>query len=108
MSRVRGRSAIPERVIFLCLSLAAGVGLYKGWQVFWFLTDDAYIAFRYVSNSVLGLGYVWNAAPFQPVEGYTSFLWVVILDLTWKVTGVEPPKSADTIAEPHNLGTAVP
>jgi arabinofuranosyltransferase len=98
MSRVRGRSAIPERVIFLCLFLATGVGLYKGWQVFWFLTDDAYIAFRYVSNSVLGLGYVWNAAPFQPVEGYTSFLWVVILDLTWKVTGVEPPKSANTIA----------
>ena len=98
MSRVRDRSAISERAVFLCLCLAAGAGLYKGWQVFWFLTDDAYIAFRYVSNSVLGLGYVWNAAPFQPVEGYTSFLWVVILDLTWKVTGIEPPESANVIA----------
>jgi arabinofuranosyltransferase len=26
-----------------------------------------------------------------PVEGYTSLSWVLILDLCWRVTGVEPP-----------------
>lgn len=70
------------------------ISVYYGWDLFWFLTDDAYIAFRYVSNSQLGYGYVWNPPPFRPVEGYTSFLWVVLLDVVWRVLGVEPPDSA--------------
>jgi arabinofuranosyltransferase len=73
------------------------VGLIVGWKSFWFLTDDAYIAFRYVSNSMLGYGYVWNAPPFLPVEGYTSFLWVALLDLVWRVSGVDPPRAANFI-----------
>src|SRR5882672_7200625 len=66
--------------------------------MFWFLTDDAFIAFRYLSNSRLGYGYVWNAPPFRPVEGYTSFLWVVLLDVVWRVGGVEPPAAANNIS----------
>src|SRR5450432_4054800 len=80
------------------ISLAATVAVYCGWRLFWFLTDDAFIAFRYISNSRLGYGYVWNAPPFRPVEGYTSFLWVVLLDLIWRVGGVEPPKSANFVS----------
>lgn len=71
--------------------LGAGMVLYEGWKLFWFLTDDAFIAFRYVSNSVFGHGYTWNPPPFRPVEGYTSFLWVVLLDFIWRVFGVQPP-----------------
>jgi arabinofuranosyltransferase len=78
--------------------LAAALGLYRGWQTFWFLTDDAYIAFRYVSNSVAGLGWVWNPPPFQPVEGYTSFLWVAILEVVWRVFGAIPPESANWLS----------
>jgi arabinofuranosyltransferase len=77
------------------LSLAA---LYIGWKAFWFLTDDAHIAFRYVSNSLLGHGYMWNPPPFRPVEGYTSFLWVAILDVVWRVTEIEPPRSANILS----------
>ena len=80
------------------MTLLSGVGLFFGWRLLWFLTDDAYIAFRYVSNSILGYGYVWNAPPFLPVEGYTSFLWVVILDGTWRAFGVEPPEAANWIS----------
>src|SRR5205085_1752539 len=69
-----------------------------GWRLFWFLTDDAFIAFRYISNAHLGYGYVWNAPPFRPVEGYTSFLWVVLLDVIWRITGIQPPASANNIA----------
>ncbi|MDX1417978.1 MAG: hypothetical protein R3293_27500, partial [Candidatus Promineifilaceae bacterium] len=76
----------------------AAIGLYAGWRLFWFMTDDAYIAFRYISNSVLGYGYTWNTPPFRPVEGYTSFLWVVLLDIIWRVTGIEPPDSANVIS----------
>jgi arabinofuranosyltransferase len=62
-----------------------------GWRTFWFLTDDAFITFRYVSNAVLGRGFVWNPAPFLPVEGYTSFLWTALLTIVWKLTGLTPP-----------------
>ncbi len=68
-----------ERAVFLGL---VGLGLtllYFGWRLFWFMTDDAYIAFRYVENSLRGYGHVWNPPPFMPVEGYTSFLWVLLL-----------------------------
>jgi len=87
------------RIIRLGVILAgAGAGLYYGWRLFWFMTDDAFIAFRYVSNSILGLGYVWNPPPFQPVEGYTSFLWVVLLDVIWRWLGVEPPQVANYLS----------
>ncbi|MBD3334327.1 MAG: hypothetical protein GF355_02325, partial [Candidatus Eisenbacteria bacterium] len=86
--------------------LLAGVGgLVLGWRLFWFLTDDAFIAFRYVSNSILGHGYVWNAPPFLPLEGYTSFLWIVLLDGVWRVLGVAPPESANWIALVFSCGT---
>ena len=58
----------------LCLGAAVAVATYYGWKLFFFSTDDAYIAFRYVSNSLAGHGLTWNARPFRPVEGYTSFL----------------------------------
>jgi arabinofuranosyltransferase len=80
------------------LLLVASVVLWLGWRAFWFLTDDAYIAFRYVSNSRLGFGYVWNPPPFAPVEGYTSFLWVALLDGVWRLTGIEPPASANVLS----------
>jgi len=42
-----------------------------------FVQDDAYISFRYARNLVDGLGLVWNAG--ERVEGYTNFLWTVML-----------------------------
>jgi len=87
-----------QRLHLALLALGGALALIWGWRTFWFLTDDAYIAFRYVSNDLLGHGWVWNAAPFRPVEGYTSFLWVVLLDGVWRVFGVEPPDSANTIS----------
>jgi arabinofuranosyltransferase len=82
--------------VALCL-LAACV-LLVGWGLFWFQCDDAYIAFRYVSNSQQGWGYTWNPPPFRVVEGYTSFLWVVLLDGMWSAFGVEPPLAANWLA----------
>ncbi|MEI6147786.1 MAG: hypothetical protein WCS01_01710 [bacterium] len=87
-----------ERIGLLILLFAGAIGLYAGWRLFWFLTDDAFIAFRYVSNSILGHGYVWNPPPFRPVEGYTSFLWVAFLDGVWRTLGIEPPVSANWLA----------
>lgn len=85
-----GSHKLPVALILL----GAAVLVVVGWKIYWFLTDDAYIAFRYVSNRHLGYGYVWNPPPFLPVEGYTSLLWVVLLDAVWTLLGVEPPDSA--------------
>lgn len=90
--------SIRRAAALAVILLLAGLGLYAGWRLFWYLTDDAYIAFRYVSNSRLGYGYVWNPPPFKPVEGYTSFLWVALLDLVWRAAGVAPPESANALA----------
>lgn len=92
-------------IFLLLIVLCASIALFKGWQLFLYLTDDAYIFFRYVSNSQLGYGYTWNIPPFRPVEGYTSFLWVLLLDFTWRIFGVEPPESANTIALISAYGT---
>lgn len=86
-----------EKIALAVISLATVIAVYLGWRLFWFLTDDAFIAFRYISNAHFGYGYVWNAPPFRPVEGYTSFLWVVLLDVVWRITGVEPPAAANNI-----------
>jgi len=39
--------------------------------------DDAFISFRYADNLVAGQGLVFNAG--ERVEGYTNFLWVVLV-----------------------------
>ena len=87
-----------SKIALVVISIATVVAVYLGWRLFWFFTDDAFIAFRYISNRHLGYGYVWNAPPFRPVEGYTSFLWVALLDVVWRVSGVEPPASANYVS----------
>ncbi len=39
--------------------------------------DDAYISFRYAQNAILGYGLVFN--PGEKVEGFTNFLWTVLM-----------------------------
>ena len=99
-------SKAEKVALFIVACIAAGL-LFAGWRLFWFLTDDAFISYRYVSNSILGHGYVWNPPPFQPVEGYTNFLWVVLLDLVWRLLGIVPPESANNIALVFSFGTVI-
>jgi len=42
-----------------------------------FHNDDAFISFRYARHLADGLGLVWN--PGERVEGYTNFLWVLLV-----------------------------
>ena len=44
-----------------------------------FIQDDAYISFRYAYNLVAGDGLVYNAG--ERVEGYTNFLWTVLMTI---------------------------
>jgi hypothetical protein len=45
---------------------------------FWFVTDDAYITFRYARNLALGHGPRFNLGEEPPVEGYSNFLWMLV------------------------------
>ncbi|WNG58042.1 hypothetical protein F0U59_27275 [Archangium gephyra] len=96
------RATVPLRWgVLLLLAVAA----YVGWREFWFLTDDAFITFRYISNSLRGYGHTWNPPPFQPVEGYSNFLWMVLLEGVWRVFGVEPPDAANGVSLIFSYGT---
>jgi arabinofuranosyltransferase len=44
-----------------------------------FVSDDAFILFRYSKNFAAGLGLVYNPGTSPPVEGYSEFLWAVLL-----------------------------
>ena len=92
--KVPNRNNLALAAIFIITAIC----LVYGWRLFWFLTDDAYISFRYVSNSILGYGYVWNPPPFRPVEGYTNFLWIVLLEAVWRILKIQPPESSTYIS----------
>ncbi len=65
----------------VAISLAALFFIYS--RSFNFIQDDAYITFRYIKNFTEGNGLVFNIGEY--VEGYTCFLWVMILSLIKKV-----------------------
>jgi hypothetical protein len=52
---------------------------------FWFITDDAYISFRYAYNWAHGLGLRYNLSAQPPVEGYSNFLWVALAAVVEKL-----------------------
>ncbi|MEM8713959.1 MAG: hypothetical protein AAGG01_23695, partial [Planctomycetota bacterium] len=58
-------------------------------QRFNFVADDAYITFRYSRNFHEGKGLVYNPGVDPPVEGYSEFLWAVLLRLGFDV-GIAP------------------
>jgi hypothetical protein len=73
----------------LSLALLALLMTFSG--VFWpyWLSDDAFISYRYAQNLVAGHGLVYNVG--ERVEGYTNFLWTMLaaavlalgIDMVW-------------------------
>ena len=88
----------------LLFAAAAGIAI-AGYFEFRFLTDDAYISFRYAANWLGGRGLSWNPPPFLPIEGYTNFAWVVLLGGIWATLGIEPPQAANPVSLAFGLGT---
>jgi hypothetical protein len=87
-ARLRARRPRLKVAVFgLTLLFATAVGLWTGWQKKW-LCDDAFITFAYAQNFARGHGLVFN--PGEWVEGYTNFLWALLLGLLGKV-GVDIP-----------------
>lgn len=61
----------------LCVLAVALVVLVVHLRLVQFFCDDSYISYRYALNLVEGQGLVYN--PGERVEGYTNFLWVLVL-----------------------------
>lgn len=62
---------VAAAVIFVVVTLATF------WSVRAFYNDDAFISLRYAHNLLAGHGLVWN--PGEGVEGYSNFLFVLIV-----------------------------
>ena len=72
-------------------------------NVAWFLTDDAFISFRYVRNLLEGHGLVFNRGEY--VEGYSNFLWVLELAALWGAFGLQPESAAPWLSVACTVGT---
>ncbi len=85
------------RALWLRLGLLASlVGLVAHALFYRFLCDDAFISFRYARNLAEGHGLVFNPG-FERVEGYTNFLWVVVLAL-FDFCGAKPEHVAPVLS----------
>lgn len=66
--------------------------------------DDAYISYRYSRNFVENNGLVYNIG--ERVEGYTTFLWVMIIGLIGK-TGLDIPTIGKVMSMLFGLATLI-
>ncbi len=76
ISREHTRQSLFRHGAWVLALLSAG---YMLWSLRYFLEDDTFIPFRYAMHVVQGYGIVWNIG--ERVEGYTSFLMVMLLAL---------------------------
>lgn len=66
------------------------------------MLDDAFISFRYAENLSSGNGPVYNAG--ERVEGYTCFLWVVLLAAAGRA-GFHTPAASQFLGSLFAVGT---
>jgi hypothetical protein len=92
-----------DRLRWLLLGVAA-VGLVVHSLAYDFITDDAYISFVYARNFAEHGELVFNLG--QYVEGYTNFLWTLLLGLGMLVK-IPPEYSARILAATCGIVTLV-
>lgn len=64
-------------IIIVAALLSTGIHLYH------YEPDDTFITLRYARNVALGRGFAFN--PGERLEGYTNFLWLIILVLAGRL-----------------------
>jgi len=73
-SRATAPGRARSRALAVVLAVATLAIYVWAAERFRFVSDDAFISYRYSKHVAEGLGLVWN--PGERVEGYTSFLWI--------------------------------
>jgi len=69
-----------------------------------FVSDDAFISFRYAEHLATGRGLEWN--PGYRVEGYSNLLWVVLV-AALRLAGLSAPDGARALTWVVSLATVV-
>jgi arabinofuranosyltransferase len=69
-----------------------------------FVQDDAFIAFRYAANLAAGHGLTWN--PGERVEGYTNFLWTLVISVPLRL-GLDPVRVSQALGIALFVGSLV-
>jgi hypothetical protein len=78
IKKIKKITAIDFIILFLALCFLFLISTYYN-----FISDDAFITFRYVKNILRGYGPVYNRGEF--VEGFTSPLWLILLTFVSKL-----------------------
>jgi len=89
-------------VPWIVLGAAVTWLLVREWHYAGWMDDDAFISFRYARNLARGLGLVFN--PGERVEGYTNFLWTVLMAGAAKL-GLDIPSTAQVLGSGFSLAT---
>jgi hypothetical protein len=82
----------PLRLFVAAFVLLAGALAVHAWYYLPFFADEAFISLRYAERFASGQGLTWADA--ERVEGYASFLWVVLNGVVGKVIGFVPSARA--------------
>jgi hypothetical protein len=69
------------------------------------LSEDAYVTARYALNLANGDGPVFNIG--ERVEGYSNFLWMVIIAVPNWIAGVDPMRGARLLGGLCAIGTVI-
>lgn len=85
-ARQKRRQQVPQPVLWIFVAVAMAIFIYSAVD-FDLTQDDAFISFRYAENLLNGHGLVFNIG--ERVEGYTNFLWVIILALFKGLFGLD-------------------
>lgn len=101
--RTHGAVALVAVALVAMAAFLLGAPLAGGLSLWGFTLDDAYISFRYSENLASGHGPVWNVG-LDPVEGYTSFLWVVLMSAAEVILGLPADAASKLISVAAALG----
>jgi hypothetical protein len=82
VSLIQMRTAKTGRILNLVLLAMASIIFALQALGYHYISDDAYISFRYALNWAKGYGPVYNVG--ETVEGYTNFLWMALLAVLHK------------------------
>jgi len=85
------------------ISIAAILaGLAYAYTQFW-TCDDAFISFRYSDNLIDGKGLRYNAV--EKVEGYSNFLWTILIAIARYATGLDAAVLGNWLGLAFSAGT---
>ncbi len=86
----------------LLTALVIAIGLLVHLRAWAFVCDDAFISFRYARNLADHGELAYNLAPHERVEGYTNFLWVLLL-AAGDALGLAPERLAPVLTAAASL-----